>query len=465
MGAIRRDRAGRAYVGCSADTDGARIKAISPVPRMPAPLMADDSVPLLYLPDGRLYSRSAPPSTALEPLVRQQPFGVGPRGTWQAPASVAVGLPAGATGRLFQLPSAGHLDEVIERVIAHARDVRGVKASTIAWVSTAYRLLRASLAELHLEPAFLSGDLPRQQAVLAAWITWMRHRGNLHSTINGHWRAARLLLKWAAEQTGMLNPFLWHPTPKASRAQSRWLAKRDAEGALHWVRHAPWKTRLELTRNMAIVGVMLYAGLRRGEVVALRYGDVDVEARVIHIVRGKGPNGGKSRPARIPTQLATILTAYKRERERAGRTHPEFFTSVRRARGIGPTAVRRLVCKVSAGTGHAITPHVLRHTQLTILHNAGVPTRTLQDLGGHSSLQMTERYTHVASDELQVAAEHLVLDVEDDLDLREADAPRPVPEVRVEDARVAHRRRDVAVAREVADDLDRDAGAQGVGNE
>ena len=58
----------------------------------------------------------------------------------------------------------------------------------------------------------------------------------------------------------------------------------------------PWTTEFQRTRAVAIFGLLLFAGLRRGEVTRILFGDVDLDAGTIRIIRGKGRNGGRTAP-------------------------------------------------------------------------------------------------------------------------------------------------------------------------
>jgi integrase len=165
-------------------------------------------------------------------------------------------------------------------------------------------------------------------------------------------------------------------------------------------------------RDLAIVGCMVLAGLRRGEVVQLRSADVNRIARTIRIERGKGRDGGKTRVAYMPPQLVMMLAAYDAEREAGGfaAATPYFLTV--RGTAIADGAIRRLFARMRAKTGIHVSPHMLRHTYVTLLRQAGVADRLTMDLAGHSSLAMTQRYSGVFSGEHLAAANTLRLDVD-----------------------------------------------------
>jgi integrase len=166
------------------------------------------------------------------------------------------------------------------------------------------------------------------------------------------------------------------------------------------------------TRNLAIVGCMVLAGLRRSEVLHLNLQDVQTAARTLRIVRGKGRDGGKTRTAYVPKQLAHMLRAYEEEREAAGYAIAEpYFVGHRTGKRLDEGAIRRLFETIRKKTGLQVSPHVLRHTYVTLLRQSGVDDRVTMDLAGHSSLAMTQRYSAVFSGEHLEAADRLKLDI------------------------------------------------------
>jgi integrase/recombinase XerD len=68
----------------------------------------------------------------------------------------------------------------------------------------------------------------------------------------------------------------------------------------------------------------------------------------------------------------------------------------RNGRPLGQPEVYRLVQRVAAAAGlpqaHELSPHGIRHTVLTILHDRGYPTHVIQDLAGHADSRTTRRY-------------------------------------------------------------------------
>ena len=314
--------------------------------------------------------------------------------------------------RPLQFPSLSHLDERVAKITEHARTIDGLRPLTITWALRSYRSLRRFLVESREDVAFLSGDLDRQLHSLSAWIGWLRTRGVSRVAINNYWRGASSVFRWISSDDGSVNPFALVRAPKVGRMNPRCLTKSDAERLLLFVRNFSWKSRLVQTRNVAIIGLMLLAGLRRGEVVRLQYADVNIEDGTIRITAGKGRHGGKDRTCYMPPQLRAILAAYIAERRRAGRTHATFLTCAQEDRGITEQPVRRVCDLAAISLDLRLTPHVLRHTYATLLRQAGVPDRVSMELLGHTSLTMLQRYSHVFSGEQAREAGKLLLDID-----------------------------------------------------
>ncbi|MEO6326896.1 MAG: site-specific integrase [Thermoanaerobaculia bacterium] len=311
----------------------------------------------------------------------------------------------------FQFPSLAHLDETVDAAVQRARDTEGLRPTTLRWVSRSYRLFRGFLTASESDQRFLSGNIDEQVVVLEAWVADLRRREVSRVAINSYWRGVLSLFRWIGRRHSAVNPLLFAPTPRAGRMNPRVLTRKSAETVLEFVRNYPWRSALERTRNVTIVGLMLLAGLRRGETVRLLYGDVDPDGGTIRIRSGKGPNGGKDRTAYMPPQLRELLRSYQQRRREAGRTHAEFLTSLRANTGISEGPIAKLFRFISKGSGVAVNPHALRHTYATLLRQAGIPDRVSMELLGHSSLSMLQRYSHVFSEEPGQAASRLTLDV------------------------------------------------------
>ncbi len=152
-------------------------------------------------------------------------------------------------------------------------------------------------------------------------------------------------------------------------------------------------------RDRAICLLMLGAGLRVSEVVALDLPDIVPERDYLR-VKGKG---GKERDVPLSPALVQAVMAYKAVRPPAARPQDRLalFLSARRTR-ITPRAIQLLVkrwareLELESPDAARITPHKLRHSYATEIYREGGDLRTLQVLLGHQNISTTQIYTHVS---------------------------------------------------------------------
>lgn len=148
----------------------------------------------------------------------------------------------------------------------------------------------------------------------------------------------------------------------------------------------------------AMIVVAVRAGLRRGELRALRWLDVDLERRLLHVrqtfrreVLGI-PKSGKSRIVEMTEEVARVLEAHPHHRG------PFVFAKVDGSHFTeGDTRCPLARIRERAGLRH-FSWHALRHTFCSHLVAAGVPLRIVQVLAGHSTYAVTERYAHLSPD-------------------------------------------------------------------
>jgi integrase len=319
-------------------------------------------------------------------------------------------MPLVRANRPFQFASISRLDEEVVRATRYGHDVEGLRDTTIQWWRASYAQFRRFLNETDNGAVLLRGEPDAQARILEQWIAWLRGRGALHGTIRSYWCAMVSLVDRFAKLDGIWNPFRMFPRPRAAPPIPRALQRDDAERLLTYLEHAPGPPFL-VARNLAIVGCMVFAGLRRGEVLRLDRKHVNRGARTIRIHRGKGRNGGKTRMAYMPKQLATLLRLYEESRDARGYTMRDaYFVSLRAGIRLNEGSIRRLFTTIRRQTGLDVSPHVLRHTFVTLMRQSGADDRVTMELAGHTSLVMTQRYSAVFSGEHLAAADRLELD-------------------------------------------------------
>ena len=148
-------------------------------------------------------------------------------------------------------------------------------------------------------------------------------------------------------------------------------------------------------KHRTILATLYDCGLRVSELLALTSEDIDSSRMLIHVKLGKGL---KDRYVPLSTCLLEQLRHYWREYRPAN----YIFEGMRSDLPMRRRQIA-LICQKAAkaaGIGKRVTPHTLRHCFATHLLEGGTDIRVLQRLLGHTSLNSTARYLHVAENYL-----------------------------------------------------------------
>jgi len=163
-------------------------------------------------------------------------------------------------------------------------------------------------------------------------------------------------------------------------------------------------------RNRALLAVLLGAGLRVAEAVALRPGDVDYTAGQVRVNAGKGD---KDRIVPVDGETLAHLRAWAEKRAGLGLNgHRPLFCRLRRqgfgeggvGSGMSADNVQALVTRLAkaAGMEKHVTPHVLRHTYACkLLRRPGATLTDVQLALGHVRLSTTAIYLHAEPEHLR----------------------------------------------------------------
>lgn len=193
---------------------------------------------------------------------------------------------------------------------------------------------------------------------------------------------------------------------KVPKDTPRFLTDDEAERLLKAATDTPWYT-------MILIG--LRTGLRIGELRGLQWGDVNLDAAMLHVRRTdpgrpdlspNAPKGKKERTVPLTPEAHAALTAAKP----AGATPRDWVwpallykdKSARRNRSRSQSGCKHGLeaAVITSGIDNPehdrIGWHTLRHTFASWLVIRGVSLRVVQELLGHASIKQTDRYAHLA---------------------------------------------------------------------
>lgn len=146
-------------------------------------------------------------------------------------------------------------------------------------------------------------------------------------------------------------------------------------------------------RDIAVIELLFATGIRISELCSLKARDVNLQDKNI-LIYGKG---AKERRIQLGNDdVIRILREYKDAFAMQIQGCGCFFVN-QTGRPLSDQSVRRMINKYTsvAAIEMHITPHMFRHTFATSLLEADVDIRYIQEMLGHSSINVTEIYTHV----------------------------------------------------------------------
>ena len=200
-----------------------------------------------------------------------------------------------------------------------------------------------------------------------------------------------------------VNPTTYLQMPKPSQPRERAADATEAAallGALPADDQALWATAF-------------YAGLRRGELQALQFDDIDLATGIIHVHRAWDEVAGMIEPKSAKgvrtVPIIAILRDYLDQRKaNTGRSGSQFVFGSKPDRPFVPRQVRDHANKAwgaenakRAKKKQKLDPlvpimlHECRHTFVSLMYDAGFSLEQIGPYVGHSSAYMTERYAHL----------------------------------------------------------------------
>lgn len=284
----------------------------------------------------------------------------------------------------------------LQQLRERGRSPRTLRAYELDWSRFA-----AWYAQVNQEPF----TLERLAAMdVHDYITRGRQRGLKTSTLNRQLAWLKQYAAWG-EQLGVVDPEIRRrikavPIQRKQQLAPRSLSSSEARRLLKEV-----KVRGN-PRDEAIISVLLYTGLRVGELVALEPGDVTLsERKGVIQVRAETAKGGKERTVPVPKMAREALGAYLAKRPETD----ERALFIGRQGALSAEGVAAVVAKYAAWSRlEGVTPHVLRHTfSYNYLVNNDNDLVALADILGHSDLNTTRIYTKRRLSDLQEGAERV----------------------------------------------------------
>jgi len=283
----------------------------------------------------------------------------------------------------------------------------GKSAKTISWYSANLRHFYRYLKARHLPDSIDKIDTK----LLREYVLYLLKRNKFDghpytpsrtellsaATVHGHVRTVRAFFNWLVTE-GLIqdSPARSLKPPKVAKKVVSTLSDEEIGAILD----ASKPTNPCNARNQTIFMLLLDTGMRIGELVNLRMGDVHMDEGLLKVI-GKGK---KERLVPIGSNAQRVLQRYF-FRYRPEPAHPGIDNVFLSNHGYPLTEngtklmFARLAQRSGVGRLHA---HLCRHTFATRFLMNGGDVFTLQQILGHSTLEMVRRYVSLASNHIAI---------------------------------------------------------------
>jgi integrase len=291
-----------------------------------------------------------------------------------------------------------------------ARDSHHVRARTLVDrqpLSLDYLEHNRCALRLHLStfPGFKALHLSKLRAgIVQDWQLWALEHGVTPRACNVALQALRVPIRDAVARGDLpADPLsIVKKVPERPRERGV-LGAREIEMLLRAPEEDP--------RIRGAVFLAALAGLRRGELRGLRWGDIDAKKGLIYIQHNavdfeddKAPKTGSARTVPLHEAAAAALEGIRALVPSANDADFVFFSSQKAGAPITGRALLNGFCRMLSAIGideterrrRNLNLHALRHSFITLARSLGMPDVSVMALSGHKSPEMLTRYSHGA---------------------------------------------------------------------
>ena len=188
------------------------------------------------------------------------------------------------------------------------------------------------------------------------------------------------------------NPFNAMNLPTVRYEDRKYLRKEEIERIFTTVGFTMnWPSVYLRKRNLFLISLFLYTGIRRNELLNLKLTDLDLRNHLLTI-RGETSKTGTSRTVPIGSKLLVLLEDYLSERQKRNVLTPCLLASSTRDMGLTDSGLKSLIEKVRKASGVNFHVHQFRHTFAVNLIHQGVDISKVKQLLGHRSILSTMVY-------------------------------------------------------------------------
>ena len=291
-----------------------------------------------------------------------------------------------------------HLDELFKRYLSECTYSSQLSPETIKSYRQVYETFRKIMPEIlntkdlhpHVLNVFFERVSTRKRIVGKNTV----RIGVKPSTIKTYYNKLIAFFKWLEEheyvpKKSLVEKIRKPPDPVYDNVKN--LSQTEVSKIIAAIALDSMDDVFRLKRDLSLVSLLLYTGIRRGELLGLRVQDLNFEKRFVHI-RGETSKSRKSRNIPMNPILRNYLIAYLEYRKFKKYKTESLIVSTKSDNGLSQGGLKCWVTKFNRLSGVRFHLHQFRHTFACKLATGKADIISIRNALGHTTTRMTERY-------------------------------------------------------------------------
>lgn len=305
-----------------------------------------------------------------------------------------------------------NLQQLFQDFLLQAEYVRKARPSTLHGYFRAFAIFNSLIPNLTLDHISINTineffkTLHERKRIVGKGIV---KSGIKKSTVATYWSKLSAFFSWLESNNHIeKNPLKNLKCPVPTYEDKKFLNREDIERILTAIHIRHGGNVLLFKRNLLLLHLLIYCGLRKEELIHLKIPDIDFERKTA-TVRAATSKSGRTRL--LPLNSATVMHLQDYLRQRKGYTTPYLLVSSSRDDKLTYNGLKHLVEKLRKASGVQFHLHQLRHTFAVNFLRSSNNIFKLQLLLGHRDVRTTVLYLRcLPQDELQKDIESLSID-------------------------------------------------------
>ena len=233
--------------------------------------------------------------------------------------------------------------------------------------------------------------------------------GIRNSTAGAYWCKLNAFCKWLETNRCIAtNPFAKLKFPKISYDEIKFIKKEEVERILAATYNCNYNSPFLLERNLSIIYLLLFSGIRREELLSLQIRDLNMNKKTI-VIRAETSKSGRTRILPLHPTVVLHLKTYLVIRKKIASQF--LFVSSQTKERLSTDGFKHFIGNLNNHSGVRFHTHQFRHTFAVNFLKSNNNIHTLMYLLGHTDVRVTIQYLrYVPNDELKGNIAKLTVD-------------------------------------------------------